>query len=189
MPGCSEFTAIMTNDKPQPKQVKKPLDTHIENRGRGRPWKVRASEVAGRSLNFRGILESVWERIWPSLSQATNETELIGALQKANPYERELTPIAPLIFEVVKAPNFPKRQRPQINFLADSIAALGTVTPRRSRDICARERAREERAHHVLRFEFYIECSCRYKGHSKDHACPRCGAKIEFPIHLGSDFL
>jgi len=29
-----------------------------------------------------------------------------------------------------------------------------------------------------LRFEYYVECSCRYKGPSLDHACPKCGAKI-----------
>jgi len=73
----------------------------------------------------------------------------------------------------------PKRKREaQINFLADSIAACDRVTPRSSRDICERERAQIKRVHRIIRYEFYIECSCGYKGRSRNHACPQCEAAI-----------
>jgi hypothetical protein len=74
--------------------------------------------------------------------------------------------------------HFPKRARAQINFLADSIAALGKVTPRRSRDICMLERMKAKRAHHIVRYEYYVECSCGYEGPAKDRACRKCGATI-----------
>ena len=75
--------------------------------------------------------------------------------------------------------------RAQINFLADSLAALGEITARSSRDVCARERAKAKRAHHILSYEYWIMCSCGYKGRSQKHACPRCGAGIDFPSHSG----
>ena len=148
--------------------------------GRGRPPKIRASEVAGRAYNYRGILENVWDRLWPLLSEAQTEDEVIAALQNASPYDREFGPWASLIVTVLKDRNFPKRQQARINFLADSLAGSGVVSPRRSRDICAEERAKAKRANHIIRYEFYVECSCGYKGHSQDHACPKCGAQIEF---------
>jgi len=86
-----------------------------------------------------------------------------------------------LILQVAHDPKFPKRKREaQINFMADSIAAHGVVTPRSSRDICDRERTRIKRVHRILHYEFYIECSCGYKGHSRKHGCPNCEAEIQF---------
>src|SRR5437867_6072956 len=76
----------------------------------------------------------------------------------------------------------------QINFLADSLAGTGIVSPRRSRDICAAERAKEKRTHRIIRFEFYVECSCGYKGPSENHACRKCGATISFPLGLTNLF-
>ncbi len=52
----------------------------------------------------------------------------------------------------------PLRREAQINFLADSLAGRGLVSPRRSRDICAQERATEKRRHRIIRQEFYVEC-------------------------------
>ena len=42
------------------------------------------------------------------------------------------------------------------------------------------ERDRFEHAHQIIRYEFYVECSCGYKGHSRNHACRKCGAQIDF---------
>ena len=80
-----------------------------------------------------------------------------------------------LIFEVVHHPKFPKRHEPQINYLADSLAALGKVTPKRSREIVAQELAKERAKlkHRVLRREFYIECTCGYQGPAYKGKCPR----------------
>jgi hypothetical protein len=153
-----------------------------KKRGRGRPPKVRALEIKGRADNYRGILHDVWDRLWPALSVAQTENDVITALQNAGPYDREFAPWASLILAVLQERGFPRRQRAQINFLADSLAGLGVISPRRSRDVCAKERAKAKRANHIIRYEFYVECSCGYNGHSRDHACPKCGTQIQFSL-------
>jgi len=153
-----------------------------EKRHRGRPSKIPASQVAGRAKSFRFILGQVWDGLWPLLSKANNESEVVQAFEEgAKPYQRDFVPaFAGLILQVLREPTFPNRRKSQINFLADSLAGVGVVSPRRSRDICAEERAKEERAHRIIRYEYYVECSCGYQGHSRDHACPDCGTKIQF---------
>lgn len=137
-----------------------PLNTLPEKTGRGRPG-VRRSEIRGRGDNYQWILDQVWDRLWPLLSAAQTEEDVAGAFQAgASPYDREFAPLAPLAFKILREKRFPKRRRAQVNFLADSLAGLGRVRPRRSRDICYEERDKEKRAHHILRYEFYIECSC-----------------------------
>lgn len=82
----------------------------------------------------------------------------------------------------VRDRDFPKGRKAQARFLGDSLAADGEVSPRRSRDICGEQRAIRKRTQHIIRYEFYIECSCKFKGHSLGHACPKCGAKISLPF-------
>ncbi len=172
------------------KILKKPLDSFPEKPGRGRPARVRASEIVGRAANFRWIFGQVWDRLWPLLSEAKTEEAVMTALQDgAQPYARDFVNLAPLILSIVCDRRFPKRREPQINFLADSLAGVGVVTPRRSRDVCAQWRSREKdaiRAHRIIRYEFYVECTCGYKGRSKDHACAKCGAAIEFPVSIST---
>jgi len=151
---------------------------------------VSASAIAGRAQNYRGILPLIWKELEPLLLEAATEDDVAKAFRIAQPGGNEFPPLAPLILKIVKDPKFPKRQRARINFLADSVAGVGLVTPRSSRDICAKERTERkvlEQAPRILRYEFYIECSCDYKGHSTDHACPECGAEILFPVNLGSN--
>jgi hypothetical protein len=159
-----------------------PLDRFSGKRGRGRPPRVRRTEIRGRADNYRFILGQVWDRLSPKLLRATTDQEVIDSfLEGATPYAQEFVPsLANLIFRVLHDPKFPRRREAQINFCADSLAALGYVAPRSSRDICQEERKKEERAHRILRFEFYVECSCGFKGRSRDHACPKCGAEIDF---------
>jgi hypothetical protein len=123
------------------------LDTVFAKRGRGRPARMRFSEIRGRAENYRGILDQVWDRLWPLLSKARTEGDVTKAFQEgASPYDREFVPgLAGLALRVLAEPTFPKRRQPQINFLADSLAGVGLVTPRRSRDICERHRAEEKR--------------------------------------------
>jgi hypothetical protein len=165
----------------KPSQAKeKALDRFSQKRGRGRPPTVRFTEIVGRADNYRWILDQVWESLWPLLSNSNGENEVTKAFQDgASPYATQFVPaFSALILGVLREKTFPKRRKPQTNFLADSLAGLGIVTARRSRDICAVERARAKHEHHILRYEYFVECSCGYKGTSKDHACRKCGAKI-----------
>jgi hypothetical protein len=174
----------MEQQKKSSESAKKGLDMFSPKRGRGRPVKVIPSAVKGRADNYRGILDHVWASLWPSLSQAQSEEDVLKALKNTWAYEAEFTPSVPLILTLLKDPNFPERRQARINFLADSLASLGLVSPRRSRDICARERAKEKRTHHIIRYEYYVECSCGYQGHSLGHACPKCGAEIPLEIEM-----
>jgi len=160
------------------KRPKKALDSTFPKRGPGRPTDIDRQAIFGRADNYRGILKNVWERFSPHLLKAASLDDVVKAIHEAMPYESEFTPLASLILNVIKARDFPKTQKGQISFLADSVAALGLVSPRRSRDICAAERAKQKRAHHIVRAELYIECSCGYRGHSLDHACPECKTGI-----------
>ena len=165
----------------------KPLDTFSERRGRGRPPLMRPSEIVGRAQNYRMIFDQVWDGLWPLLAKATSEEDVSRAFHEgARPYRRgELVGRPELALRVLQEPKFPETRQARINFLADSLAGVGIVTPRRSRDICALWRAeqkRAENAHYIIRYEYWVECSCGYEGRSQDHACPKCGAVI----NLGS---
>ena len=161
-----------------------PLDRFSRKRARGRPPRVRPTEIRGRADNYRFIFGKVWDRLSPRLLRATTDQEVIDSfLEGATPYAQEFVPaLANLIFRVLGERKFPKRPEAQINFLADSLAGLSYVSPRSSRDICQKERTREKCAHHILRYEFYVECSCGFKGRSHNHACRQCGATIDFDL-------
>ena len=166
---------------PKAKRLKKGLDSWQKKMRRGRRARMRASEIRGRADNYRWIFDQVWERLWPLLSKAKSKEEVMETLEQgANPYHREFVPFASLAFKILKERRFPRRRKAQINFLADSLAGLGLVTPRRSRDICEEERTKEKKTHRIIHYEFYIECSCGHKGRSHAHSCPECGAKIDF---------
>ena len=156
--------------------------THPEKRGRGRPRRVDPSQTTGRGDNYRGIFNQLWEKLWPPLSQAQSEQDVISAFEQfAQPYTREFMPaLAGKVLKVIREPYFPTRRKAQANFLADSLAAYGWVSPRRSRDICRQERLkhRPKSPHHIIRKEYYVECSCGYKGPARDSACRKCGAEI-----------
>ncbi len=138
---------------------------------------MRPSEVYGRALNYRTIFTRVWDKLGEPLLKASSEAEVGQAFEAyAAPYTRQFVPsLVRLIFEVVHHPKFPKRREPQINHLADSLAALGWVRPKRSREIVAQELAKERAKlkHRVLRREFYIECTCGYEGPTYKGKCPR----------------
>ncbi len=160
------------------KRVKKPLDTFSQKRGRGRPG-VRASEISGRAYHYHLIFSQIWDVVGGSLLSANTKEEVIKALERT-PYKDEFATIASLALEVLHDPKFPKRREAQINFLGDSLAGRGMISPRRSRDICEHERTKEraKSRYQIIRREFYIECSCGYKGPACDNACRKCGAEI-----------
>jgi hypothetical protein len=172
----------MPKSKKPDRKLQNPVDRSPEKRGRGRPYKIRASEVSGRAYNYRLIFNQTWDVLGEQLLKAKTEGEVLQAFERTA-YKNEFAALASLILEVLRDPDFPKRDKEaRINFLADSLAARGVVTPRTSRDICARKRARERHksTHRILRHEFYIECSCGYKGPARDNACRKCGAESDF---------
>src|SRR5258708_19581688 len=130
-------------------EAKKALDMVAEKGRRGTKAKGDASAVRGRADNNRGLLDNVWDRLWPALSKAQTEEDVKAAFREAYPGEHEFMPYqAPLILKVLRERTFPKLRRAQLTFMADSLAGLGLVSPRRSRDLCAEDRARAKRAHH-----------------------------------------
>lgn len=159
-----------------------PLDSILEKRGRGRPCFVRHSEVYGRAENYRQTFGFVWSSLREPLLAANTVQEVIAAFEEhANAYASQFVPrLAEDILNVVHEPKFPKRPDPQIKFLADSLAGRPNVEPRTSRDICAKAQAKEnaKSVHKILHREFYVECSCGYKGPARNDACRKCGAEI-----------
>ena len=113
--------------------------------------------------------------------KARTRDDVLASFREAEigSYALEFVRMAELILQIVRDPDFPtSRPGAQINFLADSLGGQGVVTPRSSRDICARERVRIKSAHKILRYEVWIECSCTYKGRSRNLACPKCEAEV-----------
>lgn len=183
-------------EKP-PKTEKISLDRGLAKAGRGRPG-VRPEEVIGRAENYRRMFwtqrlrgskkkkNRKWVRDKPyewalALVKSNTEEDARRALDTAPIYaQNEFRPLIRLILEVLRESDFPQRQENQFDFLADSVAARGKVSPRRSRDICGEYRAleRAQSPYRILRKEFYVECSCGYKGPARDNACRKCGAEI-----------
>lgn len=163
-----------------------PLDRFSLKRGPGRPVKVVPSAVRGRADNWRHSLTRLWDDLEGPLLAAESPDDVSRAFETVLPGNNEFPPYAEVIFRASKDPKLPKRKKARINFIADSSAGLGVVTPRRSRDICAEERAVDIQRHQIVRYEYWIECSCGYKGVSQGHSCKKCGAEILFPL-LGSE--
>src|SRR5216683_2105813 len=99
------------------------------------------------------------------------ETRLIGASCKSLKRKRKL------------------HQHSSMRHLADSVAAEGFLSPRRCRDVCLEERKRQAKLGMILRREFYIECTCGYRGPAKSGGCRQCGTKrlspeieMEYPL-------
>jgi hypothetical protein len=185
---------------PKPKKARKTpektLDMVSAKRGRGRPG-VRASEIRGRGDHYRLLFRQIWNDITDArgetlkglgdaLLRAKTEEEVVRAFAPWPNYQRDFEPIAPLILKVLCEPRFSKRREAQINFLADSLAGRGWISPRRSRDICQQERKKKE--NHIIRREYYIECSCGYKGPALDNGCRKCGAGKSSRPHLALDW-
>jgi hypothetical protein len=183
----------MRKRKKSPKKPLRLLDKVPTKSRRGRPG-VRASEVVGRAENYGRMFwnhrldtrKNQWVRDKPyewavALVKAKTADDVSHALDSAShDAQTEFKPLISLILRVCKEPAFPKTHEAQFDFLAESLAAYGRVSPRRSRDICAAERAtqRAKSPHKIVRKEFYVECSCGYKGPARNNACRECGAGI-----------
>ncbi len=134
---------------------------------------MRASEIRGRAENYRLIFSQIWDSVGEALLKAETAADAVKVIDTDGRYTQEFTPIAGLIPRITHDPKFPKRRAAQMNFLADSLAGRGWVSPRTSRNICERERKRK--LHQIIRQEYYVECTCGYKGPALHGRCKRCG--------------
>lgn len=174
------------------KQLTKPRDPYLRKRPRGRPAKIPSSTVIGRANNYRIQLKEVWNKLEDPLLAAKTVEDVITAFENyGKPYANGFVPSrASDVLALIYAKSFPKDSEARINFLADSLGGRPNVTLRSSRDICGRERAKErlKSRYKILRKEYYVECSCGYKGPARDNACRNCGAEISFIEELISGF-
>jgi hypothetical protein len=161
------------------------LDSVPAKPGRGRRPRVAAYLMLARSQHLRRSIGLVWSDLAPRLFAARSAADVQGAFE-SDPIR--MAPIGampswyPLIPEIMRERTFPRTRDAQIKFLADSLAGWGEISPRRSRDLCAEARASAARATRILRYEFYVVCSCGFTGPSLNHACQKCGAHIEFGL-------
>lgn len=174
------------------KEAKKTLDAfsgsgtnpNKKNRGRkrGLPW----TTVTGRASNYEFQLSEVWHRLGTPLLPAKTEDDVNKAFnQFGKPYAGDFVPkLSSDILLLLRDEDFPQRTIPQIKFLARSLAGRPALSFRRSRDICEIEAIREKRKspHRILRREYFIECSCGYKGPALDNDCPECGAHPQLSL-------
>lgn len=191
--------------KSQPK-AERPLDAFSERRPRGRPG-VRPSEVVLRAENYRRMFwdyrldkkRKEYVREKPSewaiqllASKTVDDVERAFQTQSVS-IQNEFRPLFRLIPQVLQERSFPKKTETQLDFLADSVAARGDVAPRTSRDICEKERTKQRRKsrYKILRYEYYVECSCGYKGPARENACRKCGTEIGLTLDglIGSGLL
>ena len=167
---------------------KESVDTSPGKRGRGRPRECQYPEIWGRAQNYRRIFSDIWQKLSGPLLIASSEEEVTKVfLSYAEPYAEGFVPrLAGDILNVICEKKFPKRSKAQIKFLANSLAGRPNVEARTSRDICAKGLAEEKAKspHRILRKEFYVECSCGYKGPALSNACRKCGAEISFVAEL-----
>jgi hypothetical protein len=188
MPGIPvKMKNSQTSRKPPPHSTKKNLDT-VSSPGsdpakkmRGRPPQTPNGWVTGRAANYQLQLTEVWKRLGAPLLDAKTADGVTDVFKEfAEPYAGEFVPrLSSDILSLLQDPDFPKRTRPRIKFLAHSLAGRPLRAFRTSRDICEKT-ARQEKLkspHKILRREFYIECSCGYQGPARDNGCRKCGAQ------------
>jgi hypothetical protein len=169
------------------KSVETPIDTFREKRGRGRMPKLPLGEVQTRGYHYGRMLSSIWDHIEKPLLAAKTIEDVKAAFggEGYSQEQQQFVPLAALILQVIREKKFPKKRKARIKFLAESLAGLGRMSARRSRDVCSLERTEARRAHQVVSYSFRIECSCGYKGFSKRLACAKCGALIPLERDLG----
>ncbi|MDA2914103.1 hypothetical protein MYX77_09125 [Acidobacteriia bacterium AH_259_A11_L15] len=166
----------MAKRKKATKKAPEAIDGGLRKRGPGRPG-VSKSETQGRAYDYRLTLEQHWNDVAEAFLMSQSEEDFNRAFGKAPEYLRRkfVRNLFPTIVKIRKDLKFPKTPKKQMDFFADSLAGLGIISPRRSRDICAEGRKQE--VHSIIRQDFYIECTCGYEGPAKFGACPKCGTK------------
>jgi hypothetical protein len=119
----------------------------------------------------------------PKLMTAESESDLTVALREVNDQTRSLLVDrwGAAILLWAKEKKYPQYNEEAIlRHLADSIGGEGNVSPRRSRDICDGLRREKRNTGQIIRREFYVECTCGYRGPALRDACPDCGAPVSY---------
>lgn len=158
---------------------KKSLGKPPKRTVRGRPPILDPHVVWSNANTYRVLIENYWPHLEPLL-ETQDEQQVCSVLEEGFPSNDNLTRLASLMVKAMKEPRFPTGKKARINFLADSIAAYGLVTLRRSREICSAQR--DVVVHTILRYEYWIVCSCGYEGHSENHRCKNCKAPLHIPV-------
>jgi len=163
------------------KKAQKEVDRGPEKARRGRPRHIRKSEVVNRAYDYGLTFEQSWDSIKDALLLAETEDEFKKALEEVFPHVREKFPprLFPFILKIRRDPKFPKTEKAQQKFFAESLGGNGIISPRRSRDICAE--VRKNPIHTIIRRDPYIECTCGYEGPAKYGKCPKCGTSRTAP--------
>ena len=143
--------------KVSPKNQNRQIALDTPRRGRPGISPDEYPEILGRAEHFRYMLsettrtpgkdkpESLWDKVREPLLGARTEEEVENAL-KHERYGQDFVPhLNRQILKTINDPRFPKNSDARVNFLADSIAALGRVSPRRSRNICQKQRRKREK--------------------------------------------
>ena len=172
---------VLVSPKPKKRQ------SSVSSRGRGRPPRVPPELLGSRADYIESSLKQVWNTLGPGLLAAKTVADVAEAFEQgATPYIGQV--VSPdwykLVLTVLNERRFPKTKNAQVGFLAKSVAGWGEISARRSRDITETERKKNRVRNRILRYEFYVECSCGYKGQSMNHACPECKAAIDWRGHL-----
>ena len=173
----------MDRKRKKHKVKKKRPHPRAGKRRRGRPG-VDRSLVLQTANQLSVMLPGFWPRLVQPLLAAQSPGDVTRAFEALGLVSTSFVPHwSELILKIIQDRRFPRvRAKAQREFLADSLGAQGAVTPRRSREICAEERTKK--SHFIVRREYYIECTCGYKGPALEGACPDCGT-----LQLAEDLL
>jgi hypothetical protein len=144
-------------------------------RVKGRPARIDPNVVVSSADVYRAWFHQFWPKLGLRIMRAESKADIERAIvEEAPTIAGGLSQYSELILKIVHDRRFPHaRGTSQIHFLADSLGGQGLVTSRRSREICTAERTKVK--HVIVRREYYIECSCGYKGPALDGACRECG--------------
>jgi len=160
---------------------------------RGRKRRIHPKNVLRAANELLKILELCNNQMdWGKLEIAKTKEEITSVFERVPPpYRERLNLWRATILEWVLEGKFPKTNlERKMRHLAESVAAEGFLTPRRCRDVCLEERKRQEKLGMIFRREFYIECTCGYRGPAKGGGCPQCGTKRLSPeIEMDYPFL
>jgi len=78
----SRTAAKVGKQKSARKKHNLPIDRFSEKQPRGRPRKIQPSWVRGRADNYRQVFDLFWQHVWPNLSKATTQQDVIQSFSR-----------------------------------------------------------------------------------------------------------